>query len=191
MMQQKAACNSLSRQWKQRVHRPGQNTASNPPPGSSRQYRPPLPASRNEQAPMARNPQGRPEQCLLNGSGGETSSRRNPNTYGLRKGSSSSTASPQFPDSRPLPAGISRCRASSQLGRLLSTTWAQNPPDQLPLGATTQAIIQDGTLIPALSPRVLLVRQETGRGMWTIIVKMTLRATGAMRTTTMRMARMI
>ncbi|KAI1157218.1 hypothetical protein F4825DRAFT_468016 [Nemania diffusa] len=99
---QKPAYSPHSRQWRQRVRSSGQNTAPNPFPGNPRQYRPPRPASRDERAPLARNPRRGPDQLSLDGSGsGAEIPRKNLNTGGLFREPSGRDASPQFMDSRP------------------------------------------------------------------------------------------
>ncbi|KAI0906742.1 hypothetical protein F4823DRAFT_58803 [Ustulina deusta] len=133
-MPYKPVYNPPSRQWKQGVRRPGQNTASNPPPGHSRQYRPPRPASRDEQAPLVRNPQGRPEQRSLNGSSGGGPPRKNPNTGGLPGGPSSSTASPQYTHSR-LPPGQTQPQQRQQPAR---ATNINHPGNKVPGPATAR-----------------------------------------------------
>ncbi|KAI1116627.1 hypothetical protein F5Y14DRAFT_448786 [Nemania sp. NC0429] len=121
MTPQKPDYNPTSRQWNQGARRSGQSTASNPPSGHSRPYRPPRPASRDDQAPVARNSQGRPEQSSPIGSGGGGSARRNSNIGGLSRGASSIAASPHYIDSRPR-SGQSRPQPRQQLARTTHIT---------------------------------------------------------------------
>lgn len=122
---QKSAYNPPFRQWKQGVSRPDQNTASNFPPGHSREYRPPRPAPRDGRAPMIRNSQGRPEHRPLNGSGRGGPPRRNPNAGGFPGGSSGSTASLHYTHSSPLP-GQSQPQPPQQPARATNINYRGN-----------------------------------------------------------------